>query len=98
MSSGEVRASELSGGLVLGTRFERGVELARASGIEVRYEYLHGRGGGVCQVQQRPQLFVDLALDPWEQLQALETALRLVLEEQWPVPGRAELERWVERL
>lgn len=82
----------------LGTRFDRGVELAKACGIEVRYEYLHGRGGGVCQVQQRAQLFVDLALDPWEQLLALESAVRVVLEEQWPVSGRAELERWLARL
>lgn len=98
MASGRASERGLSNGTVLGTRFERGIELARSSGMEVRYEYLHGQGGGVCQVQQRAQLFVDLALDPWEQLQALESAMRLVMEEQWPVPGRAELERWVARL
>jgi hypothetical protein len=37
-------------------------------------------------------------MDPWEQLLALESAVRVVLEEQWPVSGRAELERWLARL
>jgi len=80
---------------VVNTRFNRGLQLAQDSGIEIRYEYLHGHGGGICQVNHQPQLFVDLALPPLEQLQVLENALRLVIDEQWPVPHLDQLRVWV---
>jgi hypothetical protein len=81
---------------VVRTRFNRGLQLAEDSGIGIRYEYLHGQGGGICQLHQQPQLFVDLALSPLEQLQILENALQLVLDEQWPVAHLAQLRAWVD--
>jgi hypothetical protein len=80
---------------IVNTRFNRGLKLAQASGILVRFEYLQGRGGGICQVNQHAQIFVDLALNPSEQLQSLESALQLVIDEKWPVAQRDQLEGWV---
>ncbi|MBL8889836.1 MAG: hypothetical protein JNL67_07635 [Planctomycetaceae bacterium] len=77
------------------TRFNEGLRLAKANGIEVRFEYMHGRGGGVCQVNQRPHLFVDLALNPSDQLQALEAAIQLVIHEDWPLKQIDQLRGWV---
>lgn len=81
---------------VVNTRFNRGLQLAEENGIEIRYEYLHGQGGGICHVNQHPQLFVDLALSPLEQLQILENAMQLVIDEQWPIPHLDQLIVWVE--
>lgn len=80
---------------IIKTRFNEGLRLAEANGIEVRFEYLHGRGGGVCQVNKRPHLFVDLALNPSDQLQALEAALQLVIKEEWPLAQVDQLRGWV---
>ena len=82
----------------VGTQFNQGIAVAQACGIGVRFEYLHGRGGGVCQIRQQPQFFVDLALDPLEQLQALEEALRVVVLEEWPLPQREPIQNWLNEL
>ncbi len=81
---------------VVNTRFNRGLKLAENSGIAIRYEYLHGQGGGICQINQQPQLFIDLALPPLEQLQLLENSLQLVINEQWPVRHLDQLVAWAE--
>ncbi len=83
---------------IVGTRFNEGIAVAQACGIAVRFEYLHGRGGGICQVRQQPQFFVDLALDPLEQLQALEEALQVVVLEQWLLPQREPIQNWLNEL
>ena len=83
--------------VAIGTRFNQVIEVARACGISVRYDYLHGQGGGACLLNQRPQLFVDLALDGHDQLLALEAAIRSVLDENWPIDPThvQELEEWL---
>jgi len=77
------------------TRFNQGLALAQNCGIQIRFDYLQGRGGGICQIDQRPNLFVDLALDPEDQLRALEQALQVVVREDWPLPDRDKLARWL---
>jgi hypothetical protein len=53
------------------------LEEAQQRGYSVRCEWLGGAGGGACELRGRPWLFVDLALDPVEQLAIVESALQL---------------------
>lgn len=54
---------------------ERLIALAETMGYEVRYENLGGVGGGRCAWGRRKCLFLDLALNPIEQLEQLRAAL-----------------------
>ena len=50
--------------------------LAESLGYRVRHEWLGGAGGGSCEIAGRKCLFIDLALNPLEQLDQLLEALR----------------------
>jgi hypothetical protein len=51
------------------------IELAQSYGYRVRYEYFGGTGGGFCQFNGGKWLFIDLALSPHEQVEALQQEL-----------------------
>jgi hypothetical protein len=52
------------------------LDLAKQLGYEVRQEWLDGEGGGSCVLRGRKLLFLDLALDPAEQLEQVLDMLR----------------------
>ena len=54
----------------------RTLELAETLGYGVRFEFLGRSAGGVCEFAGRRWLFVDLALNPIEQLDQVTEALR----------------------
>jgi hypothetical protein len=56
-------------------RLESVLRAARAAGFQVRHEWLGGQGCAACELHGRKLLFVDLALDPVEQLQQIAEAL-----------------------
>lgn len=62
-------------------RFQEGIKLAKKLGVEVRYAYLDGAGGGLCKVKDKHCLFVDLALDINEQVARLEEAIEQAMKE-----------------
>lgn len=76
-------------------RFAQGVEIAQSSGLDVRFEYLHGTGGGLCQLKAKACLFVDLALDVEEQLERLEKALSVAIGERWQVQNTNRIQQWL---
>ena len=47
---------------------EHGLDLAARLGYQIRQEYLGGNGGGGCVLKGKKIFFLDLALDPAEQL------------------------------
>ena len=55
---------------------EHALDLAVRLGYSVRQECFAGNGGGACQLKGRKILFVDLDLDPAEQLDQVVTALQ----------------------
>lgn len=57
-------------------QLEGWLEVAQQLGYQVRYDYFGGTGGGICQFGGRKYLFVDLALSPQDQLDAVARALR----------------------
>lgn len=52
------------------------IRAAAGLGIEVREDWFDGRGGGLCQLRGRQQLYLDLAQTTDEQLGVLLDALR----------------------
>jgi hypothetical protein len=52
------------------------LELAKKLDYEIRQDWLGGEGGGSCVLRGRKILFLDLALDPTEQLELVLDALR----------------------
>jgi hypothetical protein len=50
--------------------------LAESMGYGIRHEWLGGQRGGICEFSGRKWLFVDLALNPVEQLEQVTEALR----------------------
>jgi len=78
-------------------RFAQGIELVESVGVFVRFEYLHGSGGGLCQLKQQSHLFVDLALDINDQLENLEQALGLLVSEDWKGLDSAGINQWLNR-
>ena len=52
------------------------LDFARQLGYCVREEWLDGKGGGGCMLKGRKLLFLDLSMDPGEQLQQVLEALR----------------------
>jgi len=54
---------------------EMALGLARQAGYQIRQEWLGG-GGGACEIRGVKWLFLDLALTPQEQLEAVLDVLR----------------------
>jgi hypothetical protein len=48
-----------------------GLDLAARLGYQIRQEYLSGNGGGGCELKGKKIFFLDLALDPAEQLDSV---------------------------
>jgi hypothetical protein len=66
---------------------ERALEWASRLGYSVRQEWLAGAGGGACELKGRKLFFLDLDLDPHEQLdQVLDTLRREPAAMRLPVP------------
>ena len=57
------------------TQLEQSIESARQQGCDVRFDWFGGTGGGICQVNGKKVLFIDLALSPVEQLERVRLAL-----------------------
>jgi len=55
---------------------EAALDLAARAGYQVRQEWLGGSGGGGCRLKGRKLLFLDLALGPLDQLEAVLESLR----------------------
>jgi hypothetical protein len=55
---------------------DEAIQASEQAGYCVRQEWLGGQGGGPCELAGRRYVFVDLALTPAEQLEALLDALR----------------------
>ena len=55
---------------------EQALDVATRLGYTVRQEWLAGGGGGGCELKGRKLLFLDLDLDPVEQLEQVVDALR----------------------
>jgi hypothetical protein len=53
-----------------------GLDLATRLGYQIREEYLSGNGGGGCELHGKKIFFLDLALDPAEQLDQVVDTLR----------------------
>ena len=53
-----------------------GLDLAARLGYQIRQEYLSGNGGGGCELKGNKIFFLDLALDPAEQLDSVVDTLR----------------------
>jgi hypothetical protein len=54
---------------------EQALSLAQSMGYGIRHEWLGGRSGGRCEIAGKKWLFVDLALNPIEQLDQVQEAL-----------------------
>ena len=57
------------------TQLEQSIESARHPGYDIRFDWFGGTGGGICQVNGKKVLFIDLALSPVEQLERVRLAL-----------------------
>jgi hypothetical protein len=68
-------------------QFEGLIQRARELGLEIRYEHLDGRGGGICEFSGKRWLFVDLSIsieESWEQLH--EAIQRIDASDTYRVP------------
>jgi len=61
-------------------QLDAALEAARQQGFRIRSEWLGGAGGGACLLKGQWWLFVDLALEPAEQLEQVQAALASTLE------------------
>jgi hypothetical protein len=52
------------------------LDLAARLGYEIRQEFLGGNGGGGCELRGKKIFFLDLALDPTDQLDLIIETLR----------------------
>jgi hypothetical protein len=55
---------------------KHGLDVLLLLGYQIRQEYFAGNGGGSCVLRGRKLFFLDLALDPTEQLDKVLDALR----------------------
>ncbi|MEE8451574.1 MAG: hypothetical protein V3R99_06650 [Thermoguttaceae bacterium] len=55
---------------------EQALDLATRLGYGIRQEWLGGSGGGGCELNGQKIFFLDLALDPGEQLDQILAVLR----------------------
>jgi hypothetical protein len=53
-----------------------GLDLASRLGYQIREECLSGNGGGGCELKGKKIFFLDLSLDPAEQLDSVVETLR----------------------
>lgn len=56
-------------------QLELALKLAKQLGYQVRHEWLDGVGGGTCEFGGSRWIFVDLALNPQEQLHQVRDSL-----------------------
>lgn len=56
-------------------QLDQSIEVARQQGYHVRFDWFGGTGGGVCQVNGKKVLFIDLALSTVEQLEVVQASL-----------------------
>ena len=52
------------------------LQVAQEMGYGIRHEWLGGSSGGSCEIAGKKWLFIDLALNPLEQLEQVVEALR----------------------
>jgi hypothetical protein len=65
---------------------QEALRAAQRLGYQVRHEWLGGNGGWDCEIKGRKWLFVDLALEPLDQLeQVLDTLRREGATTSFPV-------------
>ncbi len=70
------------------------IAAARRLGFHIRFEYLGGSGGGDCEIRGKKWIFVDLAVNPAEQLaQVLEAIQREADAHVLPLPITSKLEQ-----
>ena len=55
---------------------EEAIVIAKSLGYGIRHEYLGGIAGGHCEIGGAKWLFIDLALNPIEQLEQITDSLR----------------------
>jgi hypothetical protein len=55
---------------------DEAIALAEQVGYRVRHEWLDGTGGGECELRGQKCVFLDLAVDPLDQLELLLAVLR----------------------
>jgi hypothetical protein len=66
---------------------EQGLDLAARLGYQIRQEFLGGNGGGGCVLKGKKIFFLDLGLDPSEQLdEVIETLRHDPQAQQLPMP------------
>ncbi len=66
---------------------EHGLNLATRLGYQIRQEFLGGNSGGSCVLRGKKIFFLDLALDPQEQLdQVVDTLNRDPAALEFPMP------------
>jgi hypothetical protein len=61
---------------------EQALGAAEKLGYRIRQEWLGGSGGGGCEIKGQKWIFVDLALDPLDQLEQVAEVLRHEGEER----------------
>ena len=68
---------------------EESLRVASQLGYQIRQEWLGGSGGGDCEIKGQRWLFLDLALNPAEQLELVLESLRRHSEAvSLPMPPR----------
>jgi hypothetical protein len=67
-------------------QLEAALEQARQRGFRLRSEWLGGAGGGACELRGERWLFLDLALEPSEQLEQVLAALSAGLPDKAAEP------------
>ncbi len=56
--------------------FNEALSLATSMGYSIRHEWLGGGSGGSCEIAGKRWLFIDLSLNPLEQLDQVVRALQ----------------------
>ena len=69
-------------------QLEAALEQARQRGFRLRSEWLGGDGGGACELRGERWLFLDLALEPSEQLEQVLAALAADVPDNAAEPRR----------
>ena len=62
-------------------KLEQAVATAKRVGLGIRYEYLGGVTGGICEIAGKKWVFVDLSLSIEEQLDQVKRSLSFIAEE-----------------
>jgi hypothetical protein len=74
------------------------VAAARRLGFHIRFDYLGGSGGGDCEFGGQKWIFIDLALNPTEQLAVLLDAIqREANASVLPLPLKPSLEQLLDQ-